>query len=302
MPRHLLQILDLSPELIQRLLHRAGELKQEGRQQGTLQGQSYVLVFEKASTRTRISFEVAVSQLGGTSIFMTPQESQLGRSEPLKDTSRVLSRYCQGMIVRTFAQQSLEELAAYADVPVINALSDRFHPCQVLSDLLTIQERSPDFARLKLAWIGDGNNMAHSWINAACYLPFYLHLAVPRGFEPDSDILERALQAGAKVNICHDPVQAVQDADYVNTDVWASMGQEGQEESRNRAFADFQLNQELLAQAPERALVMHCLPAHRGQEVTDEVLEGQRSIVWDQAENRLHMQKALLQWVAGELA
>ncbi|MGM0425126.1 MAG: ornithine carbamoyltransferase [Thermodesulfobacteriota bacterium] len=299
MPRHLLQILDLSPDLIHALLQRSRELKQQGREQNTLQGQSYVLVFEKASTRTRISFEVAVSQLGGTSIFMTPQESQLGRSEPLKDTARVLSRYCQGMIVRTFAQQSLEELAAYSDIPVINALSDRFHPCQVLSDLLTIQERSPDFSRLKMAWIGDGNNMAHSWINAACFLPFYLHLAIPQGFEPDTDILERALQAGAKVNICHDPRDALQDADYIHTDVWASMGQEGQKEARNRPFTGFQLNQELLSQAPDRALVMHCLPAHRGEEITEEVLEGDRSIVWDQAENRLHMQKALLQWVAG---
>lgn len=301
MCRHLLQILDLSPDLIYKLLLRAKELKQENRMQNTLQDWCFVLIFEKASTRTRISFEVAISELGGTSIFMTPQESQLGRSEPLKDTARVLSRYCQGMIVRTYAQESLEELAAYSDIPVINALSDKFHPCQVLSDLLTIHEHNPDFSKLKLAWIGDGNNMAHSWINAACYLPFYLHLAVPKGFEPDSDIVERALQAGARINISHDPLQALQDADFIQTDVWASMGQEEEKQFRYRVFNSFQLNQEILGQAPERAFVMHCLPAHRGQEITEEVLEGRQSIVWDQAENRLHMQKALLQWVAGEL-
>ena len=232
---------------------------------------------------------------------MSPQESQLGRDEPFKDTARVLSRYVQGLIVRTFAQSSLEELAAYSSVPVINALSDKFHPCQVLSDLLTIQEQTPEFSRLKLAWVGDGNNMAHSWLNAACYLPFYLHLATPQGFGPDEVILEQALQAGAKVTVDHDPVQAVQDSDYIHTDVWASMGQEEQKQARNEAFARFQLNQDLLAHAPDRARVMHCLPAKRGQEITAEVLEGERSIVWDQAENRLHMQKAILQWAVGEL-
>jgi ornithine carbamoyltransferase len=254
-------------------------------------------LFEKVSTRTRVSFEVAAREAGGYTLFMTPAESQLGRSEPLKDTARVLSRYAKGLVVRTFSQSNLLELAHYADVPVINALSDSFHPCQVLSDLLTISERSPDLGQVTVAWIGDGNNVAQSWINAAAKLPFTLFLACPDGFEPDRDLVNRALGAGANIKLTRDPELAVSVADYVNTDVWASMGQEEEENERLERFAPFRITSELLERAPAGARVMHCLPAHRGQEISEEVLEGPASIVWDQAENRLHMQKALLEWV-----
>jgi ornithine carbamoyltransferase len=256
-----------------------------------------VLLFEKASTRTRISFEVAVRELGGSTIFMTPAESQLGRNEPLKDTMRVLERYAQGLVARTYSHESLEELVRYSAIPVINALSDMYHPCQVMSDLLSIYERTPDFSRLKIAWIGDGNNMAHSWINAARCLPFRLHLAVPRGYEPDSGVVEEARSAGADVELGHDPREAATGAHYINTDVWASMGQESAQEERAGHFRKYQVDRSLVALARPEAKVMHCLPAHRGEEIAEEVLEGPESIVWDQAENRLHMQKALLEWI-----
>lgn len=299
MPHHFLSFEDLPAEKLPELLDRGQQIKTHRLVLDNLAGEGLVLMFEKASTRTRVSFEVAVRELGGYTLFMTPAESQLGRSEPLKDTARVLSRYCRGMVVRTFAQANLEELARYADIPVINALSDSYHPCQVLSDLLTIRERTPDLGRITVAWIGDGNNVAQSWINAAAKLPFTLFLACPEGFEPDRDLLNKALGAGAEIKMTRDPQLAVSVADYVNTDVWASMGQEEEEETRLKRFAPFCLTPELMAEAPEGARVMHCLPAHRGQEISEEVLEGPQSIVWDQAENRLHMQKALLEWVFG---
>ncbi len=299
MPHHFLSFEDLPAEKLPELLDRGQQIKTHRLVLDNLAGEGLVLMFEKASTRTRVSFEVAVRELGGYTLFMTPAESQLGRSEPLKDTARVLSRYCRGMVVRTFAQANLEELARYADIPVINALSDSYHPCQVLSDLLTIRERTPDLGRITVAWIGDGNNVAQSWINAAAKLPFTLFLACPEGFEPDRDLLNKALGAGAEIKMTRDPRLAVSAADYVNTDVWASMGQEEEEETRLKRFAPFCLTPELMAEAPEGARVMHCLPAHRGQEISEEVLEGPQSIVWDQAENRLHMQKALLEWVFG---
>jgi ornithine carbamoyltransferase len=201
------------------------------------------------------------------------------------------------MIVRTFAQSNLKELSRYSRIPVINALSDTYHPCQVLSDLLTISERSPDFSSLTVAWIGDGNNMAHSWINAARLLPFRLCLATPKRYTPDEDIIHWAKKDGAKIDLCNDPAAAVREADYINTDAWFSMGQEEEERKRTKAFAGYQINDQLLDQAPAKAKIMHCLPAHRGQEITKEILESERSLVWDQAENRLHMQKALLEWV-----
>lgn len=299
MPHHFLSLEDLPAEEIPGLLERGQSIKSQRLILDNLAGSCLVLMFEKASTRTRVSFEVAARELGGYTLFMTPAESQLGRSEPLRDTARVLSRYCRGMVVRTFAQENLRELARYADIPVINALSDSFHPCQVLSDLLTMSERSPDLSKVTVAWVGDGNNVAQSWINAATKLPITLYLACPEGFEPNRDLLNRALEAGAQIKMTRDPQLAVSVADYVNTDVWASMGQEGEEEERLRRFAPFSLTSELMAHAPENARVMHCLPAHRDQEISEEVLEGPASIVWDQAENRLHMQKALMEWVFG---
>ncbi|MCF8029815.1 MAG: ornithine carbamoyltransferase [Desulfohalobiaceae bacterium] len=300
MPRHVLSLEDLPAEELSGLLDRGQRIKSHGLILDCLSGGCLVLLFEKASTRTRVSFEVAAREAGGYTLFMTPAESQLGRSEPLKDTARVLSRYAKGLVVRTFSQANLLELVRYADVPVINALSDSFHPCQVLSDLLTISERSPDLGQVTVAWIGDGNNVAQSWINAAAKLPFTLFLACPDGFEPDRDLVNRALGAGANIKLTRDPELAVSVADYVNTDVWASMGQEEEEKERLERFAPFRITSELLDHAPAGARVMHCLPAHRGQEISEEVLEGPASIVWDQAENRLHMQKALLEWVFGQ--
>ncbi|WP_457572490.1 ornithine carbamoyltransferase [Desulfovulcanus sp.] len=297
MNKNFLTILDLPMSVAHDLVSRAKEMKDRVYQDDVLKEKTIILIFEKASTRTRVSFEVAIQHLGGKSVFMTPQESQLGRNEPLKDTARVLSRYGHGLVVRTFAQENLEELVKFGQIPVINALTDKFHPCQVMSDLLTIYERTPDFSQLKIAWVGDGNNMAHSWINAAIYFPFQLNMAVPKGYEPDVDVLERALQAGAKIYLTHDPKEAVAGVHYVNTDVWASMGQEDEQDMRKDAFNKFQVNSELLALAHPEVKVLHCLPAHRGEEITDEVIEGPWSIVWDQAENRLHMQRAILEWI-----
>jgi len=295
MAKHLLTILDLTTSEVEDLIIRAIKMKEKKETSDVLKGKTVLLLFEKASTRTRVSFEVAINHLGGTSIFMSSSESQLSRKEPLKDTARVLSRYVDGLVVRTFGQENLEELKKYSSIPVINALTDKFHPCQVLSDLLTIYERTPDFSAIKVAWVGDGNNMAHSWINASALLPFTLYVATPEGFGPDEEIVEEAKKRGAKLFLTHNPIEAVKDAHYINTDVWASMGQEEEEEARVKVFKDFQLNRNLLKYASKQAKVMHCLPAHRGQEITEEVLEGEQSIVWDQAENRLHMQKAILE-------
>ena len=292
-----LTIHDLSHDEAHGLVKRAREMKDTSHRSRVLDNRIFILIFEKASTRTKVSFEVGLRHLGGQYIFMTSKESQLGRNEPLRDTARVLSRYADGLIVRTFAQSKLEELAAYSSIPVINALSDDYHPCQVMSDMLTIYERTPDFKELTIAWVGDGNNMAQSWINAAVYFPFQLNIACPRGYTPGGDVLERALHMGARIYVTHDPVEAVQGAHYVNTDVWASMGQETQQQEKTQAFSGFTVDSKLLEHADKNVKVMHCLPAHRGEEITDEVMEGKWSIVWDQAENRLHMQKAILEWI-----
>ncbi|MFW6243538.1 MAG: ornithine carbamoyltransferase [Desulfovibrionales bacterium] len=297
MARHFLNILDIPRKDAWNLLERAKILKQERMTLDILTGKTVVLLFEKSSTRTRVSFEVAIRELGGQSLLMTPGESQLGRSEPLRDTARVLSRYVHAVVVRTFGQDKLEEMARFASIPVLNALSDSYHPCQVLSDVMTMHERTPELDKLKVAWVGDGNNMAHSWINAAVHFPFSLHMAIPEGFDPDPKILENARNQGAKIELTRDPRRAVEGSDYVNTDVWASMGQEGEQQERMETFAPFQVNEELLARAGSNARVMHCLPAHRGEEITEGVIEGPSSIVWDQAENRLHMQKAILVWI-----
>ncbi|THB66046.1 MAG: ornithine carbamoyltransferase [Desulfovibrio sp.] len=297
MPRHFLSISDLGKDIAKTIVLMALDMKRTNYRGDALKGRNVAMVFEKASTRTRVSFDVAIRHLGGQTIFMTPAESQLGRNEPLKDTARVLSRYTDCMVVRTFGQEKLEELARFSSVPVVNALTDRYHPCQVMSDMLTIFERNENLEDVRVAWVGDGNNMANSWLNAAAYFPFSLAMATPEGYDPDPEVVETAKAAGAKLTICRDPKQAVKGAHFVNTDVWASMGQEDEAERRGWVFAPYQVNDELLALADPDVKVMHCLPAHRGEEITEQVMESDRAIVWDQAENRLHMQKALLAWL-----
>ncbi|OIO04454.1 MAG: ornithine carbamoyltransferase [Desulfovibrionaceae bacterium CG1_02_65_16] len=297
MPRHFLNILDLSPLDAQTVLKRAKALKEGKVRTKLLDGKTVILIFEKASTRTRVSFEVAVRQLGGQTVFLTPNESQLGRNEPLKDTARVLSRYADAMVVRTFGQEKLETLVEWGSIPVVNALTDQHHPCQVMSDVLTMFERTPGLPGLKVGWIGDGNNMAQSWIEAAQRFGFELTLACPAGYTPDADIVAAAKAAGARVTLTEDPAVAAKDADYLNTDVWASMGQEAEQLRREAAFEGYQLDDRLMGLAKPGCKVMHCLPAHRGEEITDEVFEHNADMIFDEAENRLHMQKAILEWV-----
>ncbi len=297
MVKHFIGIRDFDPETALRLVRRAREMKETRHFSSLLQGKVLVLIFEKASTRTRISFEVGVRRLGGQCILMTPAESQLGRSEPLKDTARVLSRYSDGMIVRTFGEEKLHQLMQYGSIPVINALTTEGHPCQVMSDVLTMYERHPDLASLNVAWIGDGNNMANSWIEAAMRFSFALTLACPEGYDPDSVLLDMARQSGARVKLCRDPKEAIAGAHYVNTDVWASMGQEDEQRAREKAFTGYCVDADLMRLAHPDAKFMHCLPAHRNEEVTEDVFEGPASIVFDQAENRLHMQMAIMEWV-----
>jgi ornithine carbamoyltransferase len=296
-----LRIADLTSADAWNILRRAKEMKDGNIRTRTLDGRVIILIFEKSSTRTRVSFEVAVRHLGGQTIFMTPVESQLGRSEPLKDTARCLSRYADGMVVRTFGQEKLETLVLYSSIPVINALSDEHHPCQVLSDVLSMYERTPDLGNLRVAWVGDGNNMAHAFIDAAALYGFELALACPEGYRPDPAVVAAAQARGARIFISDDPAQAAAGADYLNTDVWASMGQEDEQRERELAFAGYQVDDRLLALAKPGCKVMHCLPAHRGEEISEAVLEGPASIVFDQAENRLHMQKAVLEWVFGTI-
>jgi ornithine carbamoyltransferase len=297
MTKHFTRIRDLGCENARRLIARAKEMKDTNHRSDLMAGKSAILLFEKASTRTRVSFETALHHLGAKTIFMTPAESQLGRSEPLRDTARVLSRYNDCMIVRTFGQEKIDELVRFGSIPVVNALTDQGHPCQVMSDLLSMYEHTPDFSTIRVAWIGDGNNMANSWIEAAMYFPFELFMAFPEGYEPDRNLLGLALQAGAKIFCTHDPKEAIEGAHYVNTDVWASMGQEAEQARREKAFAGYMIDSNMMKYAAKGAKFMHCLPAHRGEEVSEEVFESEASIVFDQAENRLHMQKAILEWI-----
>ncbi|MEA5087337.1 ornithine carbamoyltransferase [Solidesulfovibrio sp.] len=297
MPQHFLTILDLSRDEAAALLDRAAAMKAAAYRSNLLDGKTCILVFEKASTRTRVSFEVAVRHLGGWPIFMTQNDSQLGRDEPIRDTARVLSRYADALIVRTFGHHKLEELAASGSVPVVNALSDEYHPCQIMADLLTMREHSGRLDGLTVAFVGDGNNIAHSLVNAAARFPIRVVVAAPKGYEPLPAVVERARSEGADVVVVNDPKEAARGAHYLYTDVWASMGQEGEREKRANAFAGFQINDALLAVAAPGAKVLHCLPAHRGEEITDAVMEGPASIVWDEAENRLHVQKAILEWI-----
>lgn len=295
---------DLKVEEIDGLFARAKELKawlREGRPYRPLAGKTLGMIFEKASTRTRLSFEVGMIQLGGNAVFLNPRDTQLGRGETVADTARIMSRYLDIVMIRTFAQQTVEEFARHATIPVINGLTDLLHPCQILSDIYTILEHRGDYRGLKIAYVGDGNNVANSWINAAARLPFHLTLACPEGYDPDAFILERAYrEAPCGVTLHRDPAEAVKGADVVYTDVWASMGKEDEQEKRARAFRDYQVNAGLVALASSRVLIMHCLPAHRGEEITSEVMDGPRSIVWDQAENRLHVQKAILEMLLKE--
>lgn len=281
------------------LFERAKELKsrrKKGICEKSLAGKTVGLLFEKPSTRTRISFEAATAQLGGTALFIQVADTQLSRSEPVADTARVMDRYLDALVLRTFSHAMQEEFAGITTIPIINALTDKCHPCQVLSDLLTVIEYKKDLSGLKIAWIGDGNNMAHSWINAAAKLDFTLALACPEKYMPDKDILSAATKAtNGRISISNDPAQAAADADVINTDVWASMGQESEFEQRKDVFMPFQVNRELLACAAKDAIVMHCLPAHRGEEITADVLDGSQSVVWDQTENKLHMHKAILE-------
>ena len=297
MPKHFLTILDIPRDEAKQVLLRAKEMKDNKVRTDLLAGKTLLLIFEKASTRTRVSFEVGVRQLGGDPVFIASKDSQLGRSEPLKDTARVLTRYADGLIVRTFGQEKLETLVEYGDIPVVNALTDEYHPCQIMADVLTMYERTPNLEDLKVAWVGDGNNMAHSFINGAVAFGYELTLACPEGYDPDQAILDKAVDMGAKVTLTRDPAVAVSGAHYVNTDVWASMGQEEEQRKREAAFAGFEVNDSLMAKAAVDAKFMHCLPAHRGEEVSEAVFESPASIVWDQAENRLHMQKAILEWI-----
>ena len=271
MPKHFMRIRDLGHSGAWEIIRRAKEMKETNYRGHCMDGKVAALIFEKASTRTRVSFDVAVRQLGGTTIFMTPAESQLGRSEPLRDTARVLSRYVDCLIVRTFGQEKLDELAEYGSLPVVNALTDQGHPCQLMADLLTIYERTPDFSKVTVTWVGDGNNMANSWIEAAMYFPFQLNMAIAPGYEPDQQLLALALQSGAKIFLTHDPKLAVDGANYIYADVWASMGQEEEQKKREEAFKGFCVDSELMSLAAPGVKFLHCLPAHRGEEVTDEV-------------------------------
>ncbi len=266
----------------------------------SLAGKSLAMIFKKSSTRTRVSFEVGMFQLGGQAIFMSSTHTQVGRGEPLEDTARVLSRYVDGIMIRTYEHVEVETLAQYATVPVINGLTDFLHPCQVLTDIFTIKERLGDkFSDLKVAYIGDGNNMANSWINAAQQFGFDLRIAAPAGYEPDSGLLKKVASDG-RVTVVSEPAVAARGADVLNTDVWASMGQEEEAVARRQVFAGFQINEELLRLAAPGALVLHCLPAHRGEEITAETFERFQELIFTQAENRLHVQKALLVTLLGD--
>ena len=297
MKRDLVQILDLTKEEILHLVdwgHRLKDLQRREIPYRPLTMKTLGLLFEKPSTRTRISFQVGMYQLGGEVIFMSPAELQIGRGETVADTARVLSRYLDVMALRTYSHSTIEEFAQQASIPVINALSDRFHPCQVLADLMTIQEFFPQSEGLKVAFLGDGNNVAASWVNLAARIPIKLTLGIAPGYEPPPEILQRAKEEGAQVEIVHDASEAVSDAQVVYTDVWVSMGQEEERQERLQALAPYRVTKELMALAHPEAIFMHCLPAHRGEEVVDEVIDGPQSVVWNQAENRLHLQKALL--------
>jgi ornithine carbamoyltransferase len=298
MARHFLALHDFNEIELYGMLTLARELKEKqksGISHKLLDGKTVALIFEKASTRTRVSFEVGVFQLGGHGLFMSSGTSQMGRGEPIKDSARVMSRYCDGVMIRTFSQEIVEEFAHYSSVPIINGLTDLFHPCQIMADLMTVIEHKRTYEGLKFAWIGDGNNMANTWIEAAAIFGFDLALACPQNYEPDAKVMAWAQsKAPGRITLTTDPKLAVVGADVINTDVWASMGQENEQKEREKAFAGYCLDDDLLALAKPDSIVLHCLPAHRGEEISDSVIEGKHSVVWDEAENRLHIQKAIM--------
>ena len=294
--KHLLKLLDCSHEEIVDLLNLADQLKYEqkhGIPHPRLAGKTLVMIFEKSSTRTRVSFEVGMYQLGGHALFLLSHDLQIGRGEPVEDTARVLSRYLDGIMIRTFAQQEVEDLAKYGSIPIINGLTDFAHPCQVLANLMTIREHKGTTDGLKLAFIGDGNNMAHSLIVGGLKTGMQVAVATPDGYKPSPEILQFA-EAHGGFTWTNDPMKAAEGADVVYTDVWASMGQEGEAETRKKAFAGFQVNAELMSRTNDGCMVLHCLPAHRGEEITADVLEQHADEIFDEAENRLHAQKAVL--------
>ncbi|MBI1922125.1 MAG: ornithine carbamoyltransferase [Geobacter sp.] len=298
MKRDFLALSQYTKEELDSLFVLTRELKdkqKKGIEHRLLKGKSVALIFEKSSTRTRVSFEVGVFQLGAHPLFISTKDSQMGRGEPIKDTARVMARYCDGVMIRTYGQEIVEEFAKYSSVPVINGLTDLFHPCQIMADIFTVIESLGSYEGLKFAWIGDGNNMANTWVEAAAIFGFDLTLACPKGYEPDRKVMEWAkARATSKIVLTDDPREAARDADVINTDVWASMGQESEQKEREKAFAGYQLNEALLDEARGNCMVLHCLPAHRGEEITDDVIEGPHSAVWDEAENRLHVQKAIM--------
>lgn len=297
MTRHFLRLDDLTADELDKLVHRAIGLKSEfkaGTPCSAMREKTLALIFDKSSTRTRVSFEVAASQLGGNSIFLSPSESQLGRGEPLEDTAKVLSGMVDVVVIRTGGHEKIETFANHSSIPVINGLTDLFHPCQILADIQTYIEHRGEIRGKRVTWVGDGNNVCHSWMNAAKLLDFDLQLAIPPGYEPNQDLLEGCK---SRASLSTSPEEAVEGADLVVTDVWASMGQESERQKRLRAFEGYQVDGELMGHASKEALFMHCLPAYRGFEVTSEVIDGPQSVVWDEAHNRLHAQKALLEYL-----
>ncbi len=306
MNRHLVTMDDVTPADVQDLFDLAASLKAKQRQQilhPVLQGKTLAMIFEKPSLRTRVTFEAGMTQLGGHAIYLAPADIRLGQRETVQDAARNLERWVDGLVARTFSHKTVERLAHYSRVPVINGLSDGHHPVQILCDLFTLWERRGSLAGLRVAFMGDGNNVCHSWLQGAAKMGLHFTLACPSGYEPDPTVMARAQEqakaSGARLTVTHDPSTAAQGADVLYTDVWASMGQEDEHAQRLRDFQGFQLDRGLVQQAGPDVLVMHCLPAHRGEEITDEVIDGPHSIVFDQAENRLHMQKAILVTLLG---
>ncbi len=292
-PRHFISLLDLSSDELRQLIQRAIELKNNHNPDfQPLKGQVLAMIFEKSSTRTRISFETGMSHFGGNALFLSPRDTQLGRGEPLSDSAKVISSMVDAIMLRTDKHETVTEFAKYSSVPVINGLTDILHPCQLLADMQTYFEHRGDIKGKTVTWIGDGNNMCHSYINAAIRLGFTLHIASPKGYQPDMDIVK---SANNQAVLFDNALDAAKNSDLIVTDVWASMGQEQEQQQRELAFADFQVNQAIMQVAHNEALFMHCLPAHRGEEVTAEVIDGQQSVIYDEAENRLHAQKALLE-------
>jgi ornithine carbamoyltransferase len=301
--KDLLSIHDLDTADIKKILDRSGQIKKllkDGVFVDSLKGKMLGLLFDKSSTRTRLSFEVGMLQLGGMTTFLTRRDIQLGRGETVADTAKVVSRYLDGMVIRTFSQSLVEEFARYAAIPVINGLTDLLHPCQILADLFTIGEKKGRYEGFKIAYVGDGNNVAHSWINAATKLSFELVLACPEGYDPDPVILKRGREESpCVIPVYRSPYEAVEGADAIYTDTWISMGQESEREERIAVFKNYQVNDELISRAKNDVMVMHCLPAHRGESITNDAIDGPHSVVFDQAENRLHVQKAILDILMG---